>query len=95
MPCLPDIAPIERKRHSGHYIRARIQRDAVRKDNSAKHVHRRSRPREDEAIHRPAAQRGMGKRVRLWRGQIVGHASGEGMADVKVRVASVYIGIRD
>src|ERR1700683_1075145 len=78
------LRPVEDKRHSGHYVRARVQRDTVRKDKSADYVHRRSRPRENEAIHRPAPQRGMGNRVRLWRGQIVGHDSGECIADVKV-----------
>src|SRR5580658_8636097 len=89
------LRPVEHKRHSGHYVRARIQIDAVRKDKSANYVHRRSRPRENEAIHRPAAQRGAGKRGRFWRGQTVGHASRECMADVKVRVATVYIRICD
>jgi hypothetical protein len=66
-----------------------------RKDKSASHVHRRSRPRENEAIHRPAAQRGVGNLVRFRRGHIVGDASGECMADVKIRVAMVNIRIRD
>jgi len=28
-----------------------------------------------------------------WHGQIVGHAGGEGMADVKVRIAAVHLRI--
>lgn len=54
-----------------------------------------ARPREYEAIHRPAAQRGVGNLVRFRQGHIVGDASGECMADVKIRVAMVNIRIRD
>src|ERR1700685_1088865 len=82
------LRPIEDKRHTEHYVRARIQCDAVRKDNAAKHLTRRSRPRENEAIHRPAAQRGVGNLVRLRRGQIVGDASGECVADIQVCVGT-------
>ena len=57
------LRPIEHKRHSGHYVRARVQRDAVGEFKSANHIHRRSRPRENEAIHRPAAQRSVGHLV--------------------------------
>src|SRR5580704_2324186 len=83
------LRSIEHKRHSGHHVRARVQIDAVRKDKSANHVHRRGRPRENEAIYRPAAQRGVGNFVRFRRGQIVRHASGECMADVKIRVSPI------
>src|SRR5271155_1070820 len=89
------LRPIEDKWHSGHYVRTRVQRDTVRKDKSANHVHRRGRPRENEAIHRPAPERAVGNLARFRRGQIVGQAPGERMADVKVRVAPVYIRIRD
>src|SRR5580704_10213669 len=57
------LRPIEHKRHSGHYVWTRVQVDAFGNDNSAKHVHRRSRPRKNEAIHRPTAQRGAGNIV--------------------------------
>src|SRR5271167_830824 len=78
------MRPVEHKRHSGQYVRARIERDAIRKLKSTNHVHRRSRPRENEAVHRPGAQRGVGNLVRLRRGQVVGDAGGERIADVKV-----------
>ena len=51
------LRAIEYKRHSWHYVRARIQRDAVGEFEPANHIYRRGRPCEYEAIHRPAAQR--------------------------------------
>src|SRR5580704_10634593 len=59
------LRPVQHKRHCGHHVRARVERDAIRKFDCAHHVDRRSRPRKNEAIQRPTAQCGVGKLVRF------------------------------
>jgi hypothetical protein len=89
------LRPVQHERHTGHYVGAGIECGSCCKGNCTDNINRRSCPREDEAIHGPTAQRGMGKLAGFRRGQIVGHACGEGMPNVKVRIAAVYVGIGD
>src|SRR5579864_5926129 len=57
------LRTMQLQRHAGDYIWARVKRDPVSECDSANHVHWRSGSREDETVHAPPAQRGVGNAV--------------------------------
>jgi len=84
------LRPIEHKRHSWRYIRAVLEDGARSKRKCTNDIIGRSRSGDHESVQRPAAERSADSLLRSRRGQIVGHASGKRMTDVKVGIPAVY-----
>ena len=89
------LGAIEHQRHARLYVRAWIKFGAGGNEDSAHYVNGRSRAGQNEGIQRPAPEGASNRFLRSRRRQVVGYASGKRMPDIKVRVASVYVRIRN
>src|SRR5215469_6071296 len=83
------------KRLSWHNIRTGVDCGASGNNERADDSNRGSRAGENERVHRPSAQRGPSKPVRLRGGQSIGHARREGMPDIKIGIPAVDVWICD